>query len=132
MIKNLTVRTLNKLSSLFIILSAISLGVEANFASRQSYEAVFTSLDYIFLAYFTIEVVLRFKISRYSWSNFQDAVKKTWSDYRDKRPVSEEHSTIIEDWAWFMFDVILVLLAYLSLFRHLVEHPQLILLLRLF
>jgi voltage-gated sodium channel len=132
MINKITVRSLNKVSSFFIVLSAISLGVEANFSSEQTYEAIFTGLDYLFLAYFTIEVIVRFKISQYNWTNFIHALKKTWNGYKNQNAVSEQHSLIIEDWAWFIFDVILVLLAYLSLFRHLVEHPQLILLLRLF
>ncbi len=132
MLKNTSLKSLNKLSSLFIILSAISLGLEANFSSRQKYEVVFTALDLIFLAYFTIEIFIRFQLKTYTWTDYLSAVKKMLQRKKYQDQITEENAIVIEEWTWMIFDMVLIVLSYLSFFRHIVEHPQLILLLRLF
>ena len=45
---------------------------------------------------------------------------------------TDAEKAIIEEWLWLIFDGLLVIMGFIALFRHLVEHPQLILLLRLF
>jgi len=48
-----------------------------------------------------------------------------------KEELSDVDKKTIEDWLWIIFDSVLIILGILSLFRHVFEHPELILLFRL-
>ena len=121
---------INKLSAVFIIFSAISIGVEASLNAKEQFLNVFYILDIFIIAYFTFELFVRIRYNDKPLKGFFPALKKYLSN--DKKVDLEREKALIEEWMWLVFDGILVVMGFIALFRHLVEHPQLILLLRLF
>lgn len=125
-------KSLNTVSSAFILMSAICLGVEANFASRDSLQPIFLALDAIFVTYFTVELILRLRYKQTSWHDFTTSSRSEFSKFWGNNTTGKIVPESIEEWSWLLFDFILVIFTYLSFFRHMVEHPQIVLLLRLF
>jgi hypothetical protein len=128
--KNL--KKLTKVSSAFILLSAISLGIEANYASRDSLQTIFLVLDCLLVIYFTLEIILRIRYKQSRWKEFISAAKNQLLNFWGNEPQEEIDTKCLEEWSWLLFDLLLVLLTYLSFLRHSFDHPQLVLLLRLF
>jgi voltage-gated sodium channel len=122
--------SINKLSAVFIIISAISIGIEASLNAKEQFLNVFYILDIFIIAYFTFELFVRIRYNDKPLKAFFPALKKYLSE--DKKVDLEREKALIEEWMWLVFDGILVVMGFIALFRHLVEHPQLILLLRLF
>jgi voltage-gated sodium channel len=120
----------NKLSALFIIVSAISIGIEASLNAKEQFLNVFYILDIFIIAYFSFELVVRIVFNDKPLKQFLPALKNYLS--KEKKSNLEEDRALIEEWMWLIFDGLLVIMGFIALFRHLVEHPQLILLLRLF
>jgi voltage-gated sodium channel len=120
----------NKLSALFIIVSAISIGIEASLNAEEQFLNVFYILDIFIIAYFSFELVVRIVFNDKPLKQFLPALKNYLS--KEKKSNLEEDRALIEEWMWLIFDGLLVIMGFIALFRHLVEHPQLILLLRLF
>jgi hypothetical protein len=127
---NFNLKSLNKITALFIILSAISIGVEASMNATNRFSNIFYFFDILIVGYFTFEIIFRVVNNRKPLAQFLPALKKYMSSSNDKDLAEEKE--LIEDWMWLLFDGLLVIMGFLSLFRHLVDHPQLILLLRLF
>jgi hypothetical protein len=121
---------INKLSALFIIISAISIGIEASLNAEEQFLNVFYILDIFIIAYFSFELVVRTLFNDKPLKQFLPALKNYLS--KEKKTNLEEDKALIEEWMWLIFDGLLVIMGFIALFRHLVEHPQLILLLRLF
>ncbi len=121
---------INKLSALFIIISAISIGIEASLNAKEQFLNVFYILDIFIIAYFSFELVVRIVFNDKPLKQFLPALKNYVS--KEKKSNLEKDRALIEEWMWLIFDGLLVLMGFIALFRHLVEHPQLILLLRLF
>jgi hypothetical protein len=121
---------INKLSALFIIISAISIGVEASLNAKEQFLNVFYILDIFIIVYFTFELFVRIRYNDKPLREFLPALKKYLS--KGAQGDLERERALIEEWMWLAFDGLLVLMGFIALFRHLVEHPQLILLLRLF
>jgi voltage-gated sodium channel len=121
---------INKLSALFIIISAISIGIEASLNAKEQFLNVFYILDIFIIAYFSFELVVRIVFNDKPLKQFVPALKNYLS--KEKKSNLEEDRALIEEWMWLIFDGLLVIMGFIALFRHLVEHPQLILLLRLF
>jgi voltage-gated sodium channel len=121
---------INKLSALFIIISAISIGIEASLNAEEQFLNVFYILDIFIIAYFSFELVVRIVFNDKPLKQFLPALKNYLS--KEKKTNLEEDKALIEEWMWLIFDGLLVIMGFIALFRHLVEHPQLILLLRLF
>lgn len=121
---------INKLSALFIILSAISIGVEASLNAKDQFLNIFYFLDIVIISYFTFELVVRILFNDKPLNRFMPALKNYLS--KEQNSNLEEDKALIEEWMWLIFDGLLVIMGFIALFRHLVEHPQLILLLRLF
>jgi hypothetical protein len=121
---------INKLSAVFIIVSAISIGIEASLNAKDQFLNAFYFLDIIIIAYFAFELFVRIRYNDKPLSAFFPALKKYLS--KDKKGDLEREKALIEEWMWLIFDGFLVVMGFIALFRHLVEHPQLILLLRLF
>lgn len=121
---------INKLSALFIIISAISIGIEASLNAKEQFLNVFYILDIFIIAYFSFELVVRIVFNDKPLKQFLPALKNYLS--KEKKSNLEEDRALIEEWMWLIFDGLLVIMGFIALFRHLVEHPQLILLLRLF
>jgi len=123
-------KLINKLSALFIILSAISIGVEASLNAKDQFLNIFYFLDIVIISYFTFELVVRILFNDKPLKQFLPALKKYLS--KDQKSNIDAEKALIEEWLWLIFDGLLVIMGFIALFRHLVEHPQLILLLRLF
>ena len=121
---------INKLSALFIIISAISIGIEASLNAKEQFLNVFYILDIFIIAYFTFELFVRIRYNDKPLREFLPALKKYLSKGNQSDLAREK--ALIEEWMWLVFDGLLVVMGFIALFRHLVEHPQLILLLRLF
>lgn len=121
---------INKLSALFIILSAISIGVEASLNAKDQFLNAFYFLDIVIIAYFAFELFVRISYNDKPLREFLPAFKKYLS--KGAQGDLERERALIEEWMWLIFDGLLVIMGFIALFRHLVEHPQLILLLRLF
>jgi voltage-gated sodium channel len=122
--------SINKLSAVFIIISAISIGIEASLNAKEQFLNVFYILDIFIIAYFTFELFVRIRYNNKPLREFLPALKKYLSK-GDQSDLAREKA-LIEEWMWLVFDGLLVVMGFIALFRHLVEHPQLILLLRLF
>jgi len=125
-------KILNTTSSIFIILSAVCLGFEANLASHTKLQPIFLALDSLFVAYFTLELILRIKYRQTSYKDFKISLLNHLRLLIGKQTVVTCKNESIEEWSWLIFDFILVLLTYISFLKHIVDHPQLILLCRLF
>lgn len=121
---------INKLSALFIIISAISIGIEASLNAKEQFLNVFYVLDIFIIAYFTFELVVRVGYNDKPLKQFFPALKSYLA--KEKKANLDAEKALIEEWLWLIFDGMLVIMGFIALFRHLVEHPQLILLLRLF
>lgn len=121
---------INKLSALFIIISAISIGIEASLNAKEQFLNVFYVLDIFIIAYFTFELVVRVGYNDKPLKQFFPALKSYLA--KEKKVNLDAEKALIEEWLWLIFDGMLVIMGFIALFRHLVEHPQLILLLRLF
>lgn len=121
---------INKLSALFIIISAISIGVEASLNAKDQFLNIFYFLDILIIAYFAFELGVRIVFNDKPLKAFFPAFKKYLS--KSTSGDLEREKALIEEWMWLVFDGLLVVMGFIALFRHLVEHPQLILLLRLF
>lgn len=121
---------INKLSALFIIISAISIGIEASLNAKEQFLNVFYIIDIVIIAYFAFELVVRIIFNDKPLKQFLPALKNYLS--KEGKSNLEKERALIEEWLWLIFDGLLVIMGFIALFRHLVEHPQLILLLRLF
>jgi len=120
---------INKLSALFIILSAVSIGVEASLNAKDKILNIFYFFDVVIISYFTFELIVRIIFNNKPLGQLLPSIKTYLSNGEND---IEKEKEIIEEWLWIIFDGLLVIMGFIALFRHLVEHPQLILLLRLF
>lgn len=121
---------INKLSALFIILSAISIGVEASLNAKDQFLNAFYFLDIVIITYFAFELFVRISYNDKPLREFLPSLKRFLS--KSSQGTLEQEKELIEEWMWLLFDGLLVIMGFVALFRHLVAHPQLILLLRLF
>jgi voltage-gated sodium channel len=121
---------INKLSALFIILSAISIGVEASLNAKDQFLNFFYFLDILIIVYFAFEIFVRISYNDKPLKDFVPSLKR-YLNMNSQGNLHQEKE-LIEEWMWLIFDGLLVIMGFIALFRHLVEHPQLILLLRLF
>ncbi len=126
-------KRLNNWSSIFIIFSAVLLGIETTMHHEIEKFDIFTFFDILIIIYFTIEIVLRYRYSRdYQFKDFIRIIIGLTQIKKGKSKPSARDLKIIEHWLWFIFDFLLVIFGYLSFIRHFIDHPQLILMLRLF
>jgi hypothetical protein len=121
-------KKLNRLTSFFILFSAISLGIEASFHSENSLKFIFWFIDLVILVFFSIELYIRIKFRSYSFSLFISNLPKSKNSIERQ----DDSDSILEEWLWIIFDSIILIFTYLSFFRHFIEHPQVVLVLRLF
>jgi hypothetical protein len=121
---------IDRISASIIIISALLIGIETAFRDNGKLEFVFNSLDIIIVIYFTFEIFYRIKIVDYSFSSFLETIK-SYLPFKKKKEINKSNEAL-EEWLWISFDLGLVILSYLSFFRHFFEHPQLLLILRLF
>jgi hypothetical protein len=101
-------------------------------ASHTKLQPIFLALDSLFVAYFSLELVLRIKYRQTSYKDFKIPLLNHLRLLIGKQTVVTRKNESIEEWSWQIFDFILILLGYISFLKDLVDHPQLILLFRLF
>jgi hypothetical protein len=67
---------INKISALFIILSAISIGVEASMNAKEQFLNIFYLIDIVIIAYFAFELFVRVSYNDKPLKAFIPALKK--------------------------------------------------------
>jgi voltage-gated sodium channel len=103
--------------SIAIILCSVTLGVETFYPEHQS---VFDLLDVLFTVFFTFEIIVRLIAERNPINFF-----KLFS-FKNKRVIVDEDGF----WNWFDFTIVVV--SIISLLGHLFEHPEFLVVSRLF
>ncbi len=109
--------TFHTLVSIVIILCSITLGVETFYPEHQD---VFDVFDVLFTVFFTIEISIRLIAEKNPIQFF-----KLFSFHNKKIVVDE-------DGVWNWFDFTIVVVSIISLFGHLFEHPEFLVVSRLF
>jgi voltage-gated sodium channel len=103
--------------SIAIILCSVTLGVETFYPEHQN---VFDLLDVLFTVFFTCEIIVRLIAERNPINFF-----KLFS-FKNRRVIVDEDGF----WNWFDFTIVVV--SIISLFGHLFEHPEFLVVSRLF
>jgi voltage-gated sodium channel len=103
--------------SIAIILCSVTLGVETFYPEHQN---VFDLLDVLFTVFFTCEIIVRLIAERNPINFF-----KLFS-FKNRRVIVDEDGF----WNWFDFTIVVV--SIVSLFGHLFEHPEFLVVSRLF
>jgi voltage-gated sodium channel len=109
--------TFHRSVSVAIILCSITLGVETFYPEHQ---VVFDVLDILFTTFFTFEIIVRLIAEKNPIQFF-----KLFS-FKNKQIVIDEEGV----WNWFDFTIVVV--SIVSLFGHLFEHPEFLVVSRLF
>lgn len=112
----------HRFTSIVIILCSITLGVETFYPEHQY---IFDVLDILFTAFFTWEILMRI-IAENNPLNFFVLVYYRRSENGTRKFVISE----VGFWNW--FDFLIVVFSMLSLFGHLFEHPEFLVVSRLF
>ncbi len=110
-------RTFHTIISVAIILCSITLGVETFYPEQQG---VFDVLDIVFTTFFTIEIIIRLLAEKNPLQFF-----KLFS-FQNKKII------VNEDGVWNWFDFTIVVVSIISLSAHLFEHPEFLVVSRLF
>lgn len=121
------VKKIHKLSAFVILLSSILLGLEASLRDNKSATQLFNIIDVAIILYFAFEIIFRLWNVKYSFKDFLKSIK---NKINTENPIIKEE--VLEEWIWIIFDLTLVFLSLLSIFRHFFDHPQLLLVLRMF
>lgn len=124
-------KRLDLISGYVILLCAVLLGFETYFR-EETYSFYFEIFDIGIIVYFVFEILLRFKYKLHSFAELPGAIKKKIFHSSDPSQYDANDGEIIEEWFWLIFDLSLVILGCISLARHFISHPQIILILRLF
>ena len=122
----------SRISGIIIIFCAVLLGIETYFQNDTEALRYFKIADMIIVGYFTFEIIYRFVFLNSSIKEVPGALKRKMLNYKDINEQNINDGEIIEEWFWFLFDFILVVLGYLSFMQHLFAHPEAILVLRMF
>jgi voltage-gated sodium channel len=105
------------LVSIVIILCSIVLGIETFYPEHKAF---FDALDFLFTFFFLLEITLRILSEKTPIHFFK------LFTIRNKRPYVDENGF----WNW--FDFLIVAVSVTSLFQHLFEHPEFLVVSRLF
>ncbi len=126
-------KRLNLISAIVIFLCAALLGIETYFRDNPFALEIFEVSDVLIVGYFTIEIIYRLLYREYPISRVPSALRrKIFKVKKAEIHANPDDGEIIETWFWILFDLLLVVLGYLSFLRHYMDHPQTILLLRMF
>jgi len=117
-----------------IILCAIFLGVEVSFHQEEQMQYFFKYVDYLFLFYFTTEIVIRFIYNDLSFLSFVNKIRLLFKQKVKGNVIDTdiENTGLIEHWLWLLFDGLIVLMGIASLFSRFIDHPEWVAVLRLF
>ncbi|MCS6795603.1 MAG: ion transporter [Raineya sp.] len=120
-------RTFIRTTSLMIIACSILLGVEASFTQEIPF---FVVLDTAFTIYFTIEIILRILAEDKVWEFFKLFTLKKQISAKTRRKrvqiIFHEHAF------WNIFDFVITAFSIFSLVVHIFEHPEFLVVGRLF
>jgi voltage-gated sodium channel len=113
---------INILTSFMIVFCSIVLGIETYFHEKN---AVFTFLDYFFALYFLIEIFVRF------WNY---SPKLEFFKLYEIRSNEQNKNEIVfrEEGFWNWFDLVIVIISSVSLLESFFEHPEFLMVSRLF
>ena len=112
--------------SIAIIGCSVLLGVETFFPPNVP---VLVALDIFFVIFFLIEIILRF-IAEGSFFEFFKLF--TWKQIKDIQGKEKRKIVFLEKGFWNWFDFIIVVLSSSSVFVHIFEHPEFLVVSRLF
>ncbi|MEQ8241433.1 MAG: ion transporter [Cyclobacteriaceae bacterium] len=104
-----------------IVLCSIILGIETNYPPEHPF---FHTLDFVFAVFFIFEIVVRM-LSSGNIINFFKLIKIS-------KNKGETRLNITEEGFWNWFDFLIVVFTSISLFKHLTEHPEFLIVSRLF
>ncbi len=110
----------HRVVSIVIILCSITLGIETLYVEHKQ---VFDVIDVLFTLFFAFEISIRFLAD--------GSVVKFFKLFT----IRYDHGVkihFIEDAIWNWFDFIIVIVSFISLFSHLFEHPEFLVVSRLF
>lgn len=113
-------------TSIMIVCCSILLGVEASFTADI---LIFKILDTIFTLYFTVEIILRIAAEEKPWEFFRLFVLKTYITSKGKK---RRKIFFLEHGFWNYFDFIITVFSLFSLIVHIFEHPEFLVVGRLF
>ncbi len=115
-------KKLNVLTSIMIVLCSVVLGIETYFTEKNLF---FIVLDYFFAIYFLVEIIIRFfsYSPKYLFFKFYE-----WKGNITQR--KEIH--FIEEGLWNWFDLTIVIISSISLLESFFEHPEFLMVSRLF
>lgn len=123
---------INRISAFVIILCAVLLGVETYFRKDHFIMGVFEVTDVLIVGYFSFEIIYRLLFRKYEITELPGALRRKIFLLKKNEKANPNDGETIEEWFWLCFDLLLVVLGYLSFLRHYMDHPQTILLLRMF
>ena len=124
---------LSLITAIIIILCAVLLGVETYFHSDPVALSWFNLLDIVIIAFFSFEIVYRLIYNEFKLTELPGALRrKVFKVSKAETVAHPKDGELIEEWFWLIFDLLLVILGYLSFLRHYFDHPQTILILRMF
>jgi voltage-gated sodium channel len=112
----------HRLTSIVIILCSITLGIETFFPEHQ---LIFDFLDIVFTGYFLWEILMRM-LAEANPVRFFALI--SWG----RKQNGNRGLVVREDGFWNWFDFLIVVFSTLSLFGHLFEHPEFLVVSRLF
>jgi voltage-gated sodium channel len=110
-------RVFHKIVSVAIILCSLTLGIETFYPNHRT---VFDLLDFAFTTFFSLEILLRL------------AAEKNPLTFFKLFNVRNERVHLREEGFWNWFDFLIVAVSVISLFGHLFEHPEFLVVSRLF
>lgn len=114
--------------SLVIIACSVVLGVET-FYRLNNLPPIFGVIDIIFTVFFTLEIIFRILAEDKPWHFFN--IVRLYKE-KSKNGAKKLKFSISEKGVWNWFDAIIVVLGASSLFSHIFEHPEFLVVSRLF
>lgn len=120
--ENLQNKELNIITSFMIVFCSIVLGIETYFTEKL---LIFIILDYIFAFYFLIEIIIRF-------FSYHPKIQFFKLYYTSLNANNQKNIHFIEEGFWNWFDLIIVIISSISLFESFFEHPEFLMVSRLF
>ena len=126
-------KCIQKISGYVILFCAILLGIETAFHDQPKYLFFFEVLDILIIGYFTFEIIYRWRTKVFGMKEFIPALAGKLTERENAtRQESSHQNMVIEESFWLLFDLMLVILGYLSFLRHLFDHTEVIMILRMF
>ena len=108
--------------SITIVLCSVVLGIETFYPEHR---LIFSAIDWVFTSFFACEIILRLLAEKNTLNYF-----KLWTYKGSSKSKSRFYVEEIGFWNW--FDFLIVTVSVVSLFSHFFEHPEFLVVSRLF